>query len=190
MLDPSLLKSGGFYATIAGFICNIGVLAFQKRLGKLERPLLMALITLMMIGAAVAWWGDRIVDTANGPRHMSVAEWSTLSDKLREFAGQQFTIIQYTDEVEAYQLIASLQSALEKAGWQYSQPGFGERFIGGEMLGVLVVIKDASEKATKAAAQGLVDRLNAKSIWSRWSPEPSAPADRVAIHVFPRLRMY
>lgn len=190
MLDPNWFKSGGFAVTIVGFIGNILVLIFQKRLGKLEIPLRAGLIVLMMVGSIIVWVGDRMIATANGPRHMSVGEWAALSDKLRAFSGEHFTILQYTDEVEAYHLIAALQSALEKAGWEYSPPDPGERLIGGGLLGVLVVIKDASDKTTMGAAQELVDELNEKLIMSRWSPEPGEQPGKIAIHIFTRIRVY
>jgi hypothetical protein len=190
MLDPNWIKSGGFAATIVGFIGNILVLIFQKRLGKLETPLRVVLIVLMMIGSIVVFVGDRIIAAANGPRHMSVAEWSSFSEKMRTFSGEKYTMVQYTDEVEAYQLEAALQSALEKAGWEYSPPDFGERPLGSGLLGVLVIIKDAPDKTTREAAQELVDRLNEKLIMSRWSPSPSMQAEKIAIHIFTRIRVY
>jgi hypothetical protein len=144
----------------------------------------------MMLGSIVVFVGDRIIAAANGPRHMSVAEWSSLSNKMRVFSGEHFTILQYTDEVEAYQLIAALQSALEKAGWEYSPPDPGDRFLGSGLLGVRVVIKDTSDKMTKEATQELVDGLNEKLIISLLVLQPSAQAGKIAIHIFTRIRIY
>jgi hypothetical protein len=134
--------------------------------------------------------GDHIISTANGPRDMSVAEWSSFSDKMRPFSGEQFTIVQYTDEVEAYNLTAKLKAALEKADWHFTESTIAERLFGGGLLGVLVVINNASDEKTKQAAQALVIWLRKKRIASRWSPEPTAQANMIAIHIFTRLRVY
>jgi hypothetical protein len=57
-----------------------------------------------------------MINAANGPRNMSPAEWSSLSDKMKEFSSEKFTIFLYTDEVEANILYTNLKSCLKNAG--------------------------------------------------------------------------
>jgi hypothetical protein len=190
MINPELLKSLGFTATVIGLIGNIAVLFLPKTREKLEKSLRIAFLVLMMIGVVGGKVADHIIATANGPRDMSATEWSSFSDKMRPFSGEQFTILQYTDEVEAYNLAAKLKEALETADWHFTESTIGERLFGGGLLGVLVVISNASDEKTKQAAQALVTRLRKKRIASRWSPEPTAQANMIAIHIFTRLRVY
>lgn len=190
MIDPGWLKSLGFIFTIVGLIGNILILFFPQRLAKLEKTLRIAFILLMMSGVVGGRYADHIIATVNGPRHMSPAEWSALSDDMRAFAGEEFTIVNYTDETEATSLTVAIKGALDKAGWKYSPPTFGEQLLNGALLGVLIRINNASNKSTKDAAKELETHLNAKWITSRVWPVPDVQKNKIAIHIFTRPRLY
>ena len=87
---------------------------------------------------------------------MSPGDWSALSDKMQAFAGEQFTIVSYTDENEARLLEQNIKTCLDNARWKYTEPTFSDRLIGG-LQGVLIIINPSSGENTKEAAQALVN---------------------------------
>jgi hypothetical protein len=189
MIDPSLVKTGGFIFALVGTVGSAAILFLPKRRAKWEKSIRIAFIVIALLGIISNRIGDYIISTANGPRNMSPAEWSALSDKMKAFAGEQFTIVSYTDENEARFLEHNIKACLDNAKWKYTEPTFGDRLIGG-LQGVLIVINPSSGQNTREAAQALVNDLNEKWIWSRWSPEPTMATDKIFIHVFTRVRVY
>jgi hypothetical protein len=147
-------------------------------------------ILLIIAGVATERFAEHIIDTSNGPRHISPVEGSALSDDMHAFAGEEFTILNYTDEVEATELTDAVKAALDKAGWRYSPPKFGEQHLNTGLTGVLIRINIASDEKTTDAAKALETGLNKKSIVSRVWPVSDVQKNRIAIHIFTRLRPY
>jgi hypothetical protein len=161
MIDPSLVKTVGFITALVGTVGSAAVLFRPKCLAKWEKSIRIAFIAIALLGIISNRIADYIISTANGPRNMSPAEWSALSDKLKAFAGKHFTIVPYTDEDEADILVHNIKACLDNAGWKYSEPTFGDRLIGG-LQGVAIGLNLSSENNTKEAVQILVDDLNKK----------------------------
>jgi hypothetical protein len=190
MINPSLVKTVGFIAAIVGIIGSAAVLFLPHSLIKWDKSVRIAFITIAFLGVISNRIGDYVISTANGPRNMPPAEWTALSTKMHSCAGEKFTILTYTDENEAGVLTYNLKACLDNAGWKYSDPHLGERYMGIELQGVRIAINATSDKKTKDAAQFLVNGLNKHWIWSRWSPEPSMQPNKISIHIFPRIRVY
>lgn len=101
MIDPSLVKTVGFIAAVVGTVGSAAVLFLPRRLGRWEKSIRVAFIAIALLGIISNQIGDYIISAANGPRNMSPADWSLLSDEMRSYSGEKYTIFLYTDEVEA-----------------------------------------------------------------------------------------
>ena len=101
MIDPSLVKTVGFIAAVVGTLGSAAVLFLPRCLGRWEKSIRLALIAIALLGIISNRIGDYIISTANGPRNMSPADWSLLSDEMKAYRGEEYTIFLYTDEVEA-----------------------------------------------------------------------------------------
>jgi hypothetical protein len=190
MIDPYFLKSLGFSVLIVGLIGDFIALFVPASRRALEKTLGVVSILLIIAGVATERFAEHIIDTGNGPRHISPVEGSALSDDMHAFAGEEFTILNYTDEVEATELTDAVKAALDKAGWRYSPPKFGEQLLNTGLTGVLIRINIASDEKTTDAAKALETGLNKKSIVSRVWPVSDVQKNRIAIHIFTRLRPY
>jgi hypothetical protein len=190
MIDPSLVKTVGFIAALVGTVGSAAVLFLPRCLAKWEKFIRIAFVAIALLGIISNKIGDHNISTANGPRHMSPAEWAALSGDMRAFAGEEFTILNYTDEVEATELTDALKAALDKAEWRYSSPEFGEQLLNSGLTGVLIRINNASEEKTKDAAKALETDLTKKWIVSRVWPVSDVQKNRIAIHLFARPRLY
>src|SRR5207249_4423020 len=98
MIDPSLVKTVGFIAAVVGTLGSAAVLFLPRCLGRWEKSIRLALIAIALLGIISNRIGDYIISTANGPRNMSPADWSLLSDEMKAYRGEEYTIFLYTDE--------------------------------------------------------------------------------------------
>jgi hypothetical protein len=116
MIDPSLVKTVGFIAALVGTVGSAAVLFLPKCLVKWEKSIRIAFIAIALLGIISNRIGDYIISIANGPRNMSPADWSLLSDKMNAYSGENYTIFLYTDEGEANILEKNLKTCLDNAG--------------------------------------------------------------------------
>jgi hypothetical protein len=122
MIDPSLLKTVGFIAAVAGTVGSATVLFLPRCLARWEKSIRLAFIAIALLGITSNRIGDYIISTANGPRNMSPADWSLLSDEMKVYSGQRYKILLYTDEMESINLENNLKKCLDTAGWIYLTP--------------------------------------------------------------------
>jgi hypothetical protein len=111
------------------------------------------------------WAFDLATNAANAlaPRALTDAQVKTVAGKLSTFVGQPFTVTAYWDSRESMGIANQIFSALEIAGWAYSDEGSQSRMLGGE-IGVMVWTHPKADARTQEAAQALIAALNAEGI--------------------------
>jgi hypothetical protein len=116
-------------------------------------------------------------------RSLSYDQLKNILSRIKPFAHQQFAVITYPDNPEAYQLAVQIYETVNGAGWAYKPyPGV----LVGVTTGVVVLFDNRVPKIEQAA-DALVKALNAEGVVSaihKGNPPPSEAINpRISIEV-------
>jgi hypothetical protein len=96
-------------------------------------------------------------------RKLTVAQQKTITDKLTQFAGQQYTVTAYWDSKESLNLANNIHFSLKAANWTYDDEGSKSMMLGG-MIGIFVACHPEADENTKRATEALVSALQAEGL--------------------------
>lgn len=130
----------------------------------------------LLADAGIFAAGDRVEELANAkiialetklaPRSLSNAEIAEVSDALRKFSGQQFTIGSYGGEPAM--IAARVKTALEGAGWKFFVPENQIVLLAGT---VGIQVWAWPEGPARDAGKALTAVLNGKAFDAQLLPE-------------------
>lgn len=117
-------------------------------------------------------------------RALSDVQFTTISNELRPFAGQEYEITTFWDLREPMAISNRISHALTSGGWKYVKPDKGRWLIGG-LEGVEIYVHPDANERTKGAADALFKSLTAANISTKLKQKnaPNTPDNMLTLNI-------